>query len=264
MLREVRAAHRPRSPAAGRCQHGVAARDGACDADQLEEHRRRVRRGAGRRPRRHGRAAALNLDPVLGPQHRHPDGRRTGRARTRWCSGSPAAAGSARRLRFAAACAAAGVELSLLQRRSGHRHGRRTARRRCGRLDRWARTSRCFAGTPTTSSPAARSPTRRQGCRCPPAPDWASTLDDAGLHRGVERFERDGEYDYYGGPPSAAVLTRLLRRCSGNSSHGIHRDHAARSRPSAITRSERRVQRRRAARRRRDVPRPPTRSGSAR
>ena len=35
----------------------------------------------------------------------------------------------------------------------------------------------------------------------PTGPGLGVTLDEAGLAGGVERFERDGEYDYYGGPP---------------------------------------------------------------
>ena len=35
----------------------------------------------------------------------------------------------------------------------------------------------------------------------PTGPGLGVALDEAGLARGAERFERDGEYDYYGGPP---------------------------------------------------------------
>ncbi len=103
-------------------------------------------------------------------------------------------------LRFAAACATAGVEFRFYSGDLGiataaELHVAAVVESITGphqTLLRWY-TDDVIEGGPLRP--------HRGGLPVPSGPGLGVELDHDALHRGVERFERDGEYDYYGGPP---------------------------------------------------------------
>ena len=250
--------NRPRSAAAGRCQYGVAARDGAADGARAGATRRRESSrspspastpwpscGARRRSR----------SRPIAPTSRPPPG---GRGRTRWCSGSRDAAGSAPRFGSRRLAPRAGVEFRFYSGDLGIATAAELHIAAAVGLDpgphqtllRWY-TDDVIEGGPLRP--------RRGALPVPSGPGLGVKLDHAALHRGVERFERDGEYDYYAGssvPGSRPLPPSAETRAMASTATTRRADDRPRSRFRGRSRAphgDRCVH---------EAPRPPTRFGS--